>query len=83
MPKSEGSIFPDAPVVSSTGRKPMGPTPERLAYTVNEVCILTPFGRTTIYKEIKARRLRTVWLAGRRLIMAQDLRVWLDAARGT
>ena len=56
MPKSEGSIFPDAPVVSSTGRKPMGPTPERLAYTVNEVCILTPFGRTTIYKGIKARR---------------------------
>lgn len=48
-------------------------TPPKLAYSVKEACKATSWGRTTLYSHISSGRLRTVRIAGRRLIPAEAL----------
>ena len=51
--------------------------PNRLAYSISEVCALTTVGRTTLYAAIKSGDLRTRKVGRRTLITAHDLDDWL------
>ena len=51
----------------------------KLAYTIPEAGIVSGTGRTSIYEEIKAGRLRAVKRGRRTLILADDLRAWLNS----
>jgi excisionase family DNA binding protein len=51
----------------------------RLAYTIAEAGKVSNTGRTVLYEEIKAGRLRAVKRGRRTLILADDLRRWLEA----
>jgi excisionase family DNA binding protein len=51
----------------------------KYSYTVPEVLRITGIGRTTLYAEISADRLRAVKLGRRTLILAEDLQRWLAA----
>ena len=55
---------------------------EKLAYRIDEAVRASGLGRTTIYDEIKAKRLRSVKVAGRRLILRDDLEAFLRHAWG-
>lgn len=58
-----------------SGTTPVG----RLAYTVKEVCAMVPMGRNKFYDEAKAGRLR-VRRSGRvNLILADDLKSYLES----
>jgi excisionase family DNA binding protein len=48
------------------------------AYTVPEVIRVTGTSRTTLYAEIAAQRLKARKLGRRTLILADDLRQWLE-----
>ena len=52
------------------------------AYTVAAALAATGIGRTKLYEEFKAGRLRSFVLCGRRLILREDLLAWLQTARG-
>lgn len=52
---------------------------EPIAYSVEETRKVTGIGRTAIYEEIKAGRLRAVKRGRRTLILADDIRRWLEA----
>jgi excisionase family DNA binding protein len=54
------------------------PADPRLAFTVKEVRKLVGISNATLYKVIGRRELRVVKMGGRTLIMAKDLREWLD-----
>lgn len=54
---------------------------QKLAYTIPEFCVATGIGRTSIYEEIAAGRLRAIKAAGRRLILHQDGEEWLRSCR--
>ena len=54
-----------------------GPSAHKLAFRVDEAVAASGLGRTTLYDEIKAGRLRAVKVAGRRLIMREDLEAFL------
>ncbi len=56
-------------------------TSNRLAYGIADVCEATGLGRSFIYEEIKADRLRAFKAGARTLIAADDLKAWLDARR--
>ncbi|AWN40260.1 helix-turn-helix domain-containing protein [Methylobacterium durans] len=49
------------------------------AYTIAEVTRITGSSRTTIYAEIAAQRLTAKKLGRRTLILADDLRTWLNS----
>ena len=51
--------------------------PEKLAYRIDEAVHVSGLGRTTIYDEIKKQRLKAVKVAGRRLILREDLEAFL------
>lgn len=53
----------------------------KLAYTINEFCAATGVGRTSIYEEIAAGRLKAIKAAGRRIILHQDGEAWLRSCR--
>lgn len=55
--------------------------PPKLAYTIKEWCAAAGMGPTKTFSEIKAGRLKTVWVAGRRLILAEDGLAYLRAGR--
>lgn len=58
--------------------------PDKLAYRIDEAVRVSGLGRSTIYEEIKCRRLKSVKVAGRRLILREDLELFLKApAQGT
>ena len=46
---------------------------EKLAYRVDEASEVSGLGRSKLYEEIKAGRLRSVRVGGRRLILHEDL----------
>jgi excisionase family DNA binding protein len=48
-----------------------------LTYSIEEARKVTGVGRTVLYEEIKAGRLRAVKRGRRTLILAEDLRRWL------
>lgn len=50
---------------------------DKLAYRVDEAVRASGLGRTTIYGEIKAGRLKAMKVAGRRLILKADLEAYL------
>jgi excisionase family DNA binding protein len=52
-------------------------TPNKPAYSIPEVLRLVPVGRSTIYREIKARRLKVSKVGRRTIIRADDLEAWL------
>lgn len=53
----------------------------KLSYTIPELVAATGVGRTTLYEEIKAGRLRTCKVGKRTLVTADDARAWLSALR--
>ena len=55
----------------------VGPNAHKIAYRVDEAVAASGLGRTTLYDEIKAGRLRAVKVAGRRLIFKEDLETFL------
>jgi excisionase family DNA binding protein len=50
-----------------------------LAYTVGEACLASRAGRTTIYEAIRIGALRAVKRGRRTLILADDLRRYLES----
>jgi excisionase family DNA binding protein len=52
---------------------------DQLAFSLSSVCKLADIGRTALYEEIAAGKLRAVKRGRRTLILADDLRRWLDA----
>lgn len=53
---------------------------QKLAYRIDEAVQVSGLGRTTIYDEIKNQRLKAIKVAGRRLILREDLEAFLKAA---
>ena len=55
--------------------------PAKMAHSVDELCEQAPWGRSTIFAEIKAGRLRARKLRGRTIILDEDLRTYLRNLR--
>jgi excisionase family DNA binding protein len=53
--------------------------PTDLALTISEVCKFGRIGRTSLYASIGSGELRAVKRGRRTLILAEDLRRWLDS----
>jgi excisionase family DNA binding protein len=51
---------------------------DRLAYSIAEACAVVGIRRTTLYKEIRSGGLRAVKIGERTVILADDLRRWLN-----
>jgi len=53
----------------------------RLAYGINQACETSGMGRSFIYEEIRAGKLKTFKCGTRTLIASDDLHAWLDSYR--
>jgi predicted DNA-binding transcriptional regulator AlpA len=53
--------------------------PEKLAYSVRELVEATGVSRSAIYLEIKSRRLLTLKVGKRRIIIKEQAVAWLNA----
>lgn len=56
-------------------------SPKPLAYGINQAAHATSIGRSLLYEEIRAGRLKSFKLKNRTLIAADDLATWLDSYR--
>lgn len=54
---------------------------DKLAYRINEAAAALGLSRTTLYGEMQAGRLKSVWLGGRRLILRADLLNFVASSR--
>ena len=61
-------------------RKQFAPPDAIIAYTVKDASAVIGFSRSTLFKLIKEKKLRSVFVAGRRLIPAEALRELLSDA---
>ena len=52
--------------------------PEKLAYSIKEVCEASSLGRSSVWNHIAAGRLRAVRVGGRTLIPAESLHALLN-----
>ena len=50
----------------------------RLAYGIEQAIEATSVGRSLLYEQIKAGKLKTFKIGTRTLIAAEDLNAWLD-----
>jgi len=50
----------------------------QLAHTISEACTITRSGRTALYEAINTGRLRAVKRGRRTLVLAADLRHWIE-----
>jgi excisionase family DNA binding protein len=50
----------------------------KIAYGINEVAELTSLGRSTIYEEIRAKRLKAIKVRRRRIVTFEALTAWLQ-----
>jgi excisionase family DNA binding protein len=50
-----------------------------LAYSIPEACAVASIGRSALYEEIKSKRLRAVKSGRRTIILARDLRSWIES----
>jgi excisionase family DNA binding protein len=57
------------------------PAPPKLAYGIADAVQATSVGRSLLYEEIRAGKLRTFKVGARTLIAADDLTAWLAAYR--
>lgn len=55
------------------------PPPSHQAYTIDQVAETVNLGKTTIYAEIKAGRLKVRKCNTRTLVLHADLQAWLDS----
>jgi excisionase family DNA binding protein len=55
---------------------------DKLAYGINDVLDVVPVGRSFIYEEIRAGRLKAFKIGKRTLIADDDLRAWIASYRG-
>lgn len=52
---------------------------DKLAYSIDEAAQASSVGRSLLYDEIRARRLRATKVGRRTIIAVDDLRAWLTA----
>jgi excisionase family DNA binding protein len=53
----------------------------KISFTVAEVCAATGLGKTSVFEAIKSGELPSVFRCGRRLVLKDDLEVWLRGDR--
>ncbi|MCB1485815.1 MAG: helix-turn-helix domain-containing protein, partial [Hyphomicrobiaceae bacterium] len=81
MPKHSPNLAPLSAHEAADTTTDRQSTPPKLAYTIKEWCAAVGTGPTKTYAEIKAGRLKTVWIGGRRLILAEDGLEYLRSGR--
>ena len=60
------------------GARKAKPATPKLAYTIREAVSVTGLGRTSLYLAIRLGELRAVKKGARTIILARDLRRWLE-----